>query len=181
VLCLALGVLLRMSVGNGFEQLARVQLSGETPLLALLCVQALLPAIRLTGTAAMVAYWLWLATFPALITVAWRNRGHCGMLVIAVGLMLNLAVVAANGGMPVFEIAARAVGRAGLLVIPAGDFVHVVGSAASRLFWLADVLPLPGPGPLRLVASPGDLLLYSGVVVFLAKAAPASAKLVRTA
>ena len=95
-----------------------------------------------------------------------------GVLVIAAGLLLNLAVVALNGGMPVMAGAAAAAGLHGQLSVPAGDFVHVVGLPGTRLPWLADVITLPGPTPMRLVASPGDLLLYEGVATFLAGARP---------
>jgi len=54
--------------------------------------------------------------------------------------------------------------------IAATDFVHVAASAATRLPWLADVIPVTGPSWLRSVASPGDLMLFAGIVAFLAVA-----------
>jgi hypothetical protein len=170
VVCLALGILLRLAAGQSFAQLAHVRLRGETLLLGFLCVQAVLPLVRLTGTAARFAFGLWIATFPVLIAIAWRNRAHPGMAVIALGLLLNLVAVSVNGGMPVMGAAAAAAGLRGQLVLPIGDFVHVVGTAATRLPWLGDIVPLPGPSWARFVPSAGDLLLYSGVVTFLGAA-----------
>jgi hypothetical protein len=172
--CLALGILLRLAAGHSFAQLAHVRLRGEALLLGFLCVQAVLPLVRLTGTAARFAFWLWIATFPVLIAIAWRNRAHPGMAVIALGLLLNLVAVSVNGGMPVMGAAAAAAGLRGQLVLPIGDFVHVVGTAATRLPWLADVVPLPGPVWARFVPSAGDLLLYAGVVAFLAAVKPSA-------
>jgi hypothetical protein len=82
--------------------------------------------------------------------------------------------VSINGGMPVMGAAAAAAGLQGQLVLPIGDFVHVVGTAATRLPWLADVIPLPGPVWARFVPSAGDLLLYAGVVAFLAAVKPSA-------
>ncbi len=172
VVCLALGILLRIAAGNPLGQLAPVRLRGEAALLGLLAAQAILPLVRLTGTPAQAAYWLWLATFPLLVAIAWRNRALPGMVVVALGLALNLLVIGINGGMPVMGSAAVAAGLRGQLTLPAGDFIHLVGTSATRLPWLADVMALPGPPSLRFVPSPGDLLLYAGVVVFLAGAGP---------
>jgi hypothetical protein len=166
--CLALGLLLRFLTGNSIPQLAHVQLRGEAALLALLCLQAVIPIVRTTGALAQVAYWVWLATFPVLVGIALLNRAAPGMVLVAAGLSLNLLVVGANGGMPVMPLGAYAAGMQGELRIATGDFVHVVGTVASRLPWLADAIPLPGPTWLRLVPSAGDMLLYSGVVAFIA-------------
>lgn len=172
--CLLLGLLLRVAAGRRLSGLGLVRLRGETALLALLVAQALLPLVRLSGTAARVGFPVWLATFPLLVGVAWVNRRHRGMFVLGLGLALNFLVIALNGGMPVFAEAVTAVSSArGAGAIPAGDFVHILGTAATRLPWLADVIPLPGPSWLRSVPSAGDLLLYVGVMGFLVGAEPA--------
>jgi hypothetical protein len=137
-------------------------------------MQALLPLLRTTGNMAQVAYGLWLATFPVLIGVALRNRDAPGMAVIALGLASNLLVVSVNGGMPVMPNAASAAGLHGQLIVAVGDFVHVVGTAATKLPWLADAVPLAGPSWFRLVPSPGDALIYAGVVAFVAGADPST-------
>lgn len=167
--CFALGLGLRLAVGGGLRSLSDVHLRGETVLLILLVVQAALPLLKVSGTSARVAYFGWLATFPLMIAIAWMNRRQPGVAILGAGLLMNLVVVAANGGMPVFVDAVAAV-RPGLeaLAIPTGDFVHVAGLATTRVPWLADILPLPGPSWLRVVASPGDLLLYVGIIAFLA-------------
>ncbi len=166
--CLGLGIILRLAVGNPVGQLAHIRLFGELPLLALLCLQALLPLVQLTGTLATVAFWLWAATYPVLIAIAWRNRGLPGMSVIALGLLLNALVVILNRGMPVAEASAIGAGLQGRLSLPTGDFAHVLATSGTWLPWLGDVVPLPGPSWARFVPSAGDLLLYAGVMTFLA-------------
>lgn len=169
ILCLVLGIALRLTTGRDIRSLSAVKIRGETFLLGLLVAQAVMPVLHLTGVAAIVAYYAWLATFPGMVFIASLNRRAPGMAVLGAGLLLNFTVIAANGGMPVFaEAAALVRPGAAALAIPVGDFVHVIGTASTRLPWLADVLPLPGPVPLQLVPSPGDLLLYSGIVAFLA-------------
>ena len=171
IICLAVGLALRVLSGRGLSSLAHARLRGETPLLLLLLLQALLPLLRLTGGAAHVAFYFWLATFPVLASVAWLNRSQPGMAVLGLGLLLNFVVIGVNGGMPVLPAAIVAVtGTARLHSIPAGDFVHLVGSGMTRLPWLADSLPLPGPTWLRSVASAGDCLLFVGVAAYLAAA-----------
>jgi len=171
VFCILLGLCLRVASGRSLRELSTLRLRGEGTLLALLCIQATLPLVTLTGTVARVAFWGWLATFPLLVGVAWVNRRQPGMAVLGAGLALNAVVIALNSGMPVSELAVRAVGSSSAVHnIPAGDFVHVLVSAATRAVWLADVIPLPGPSWLRSVASAGDCLLFVGVIVLLAVA-----------
>jgi len=170
VVCLVLGLLLRVTSGNPIAGLSQVRLHGETPLIVLLCIQGALPLVRMAGPLAPFAYSVWLATFPLLVWIAWRNRHQPGMLVMGLGLLLNLIVVSSNGGMPVMPVAAVAAGSHGQVNILVGDFVHVLGLSTTRLPWLADALPLPWAPVLRIVPSPGDLMLYVGVVAFIAGA-----------
>jgi hypothetical protein len=167
--CIVIGLALRVATGRSLRGLSESRLRGESLLLVLLVSQAALPLVQLTGVAARVAFYVWLATFPCMIAVAWVNRREPGMPMLGIGLLLNLAVIAANGGMPVVEVAAQiARGSAQALTIPAGDFVHIAGSATTLLPWLADVIPLSGPEWLRIVVSPGDLMLFAGVIALVA-------------
>lgn len=169
VFCIVLGLFLRAASGRPLSRLTGLRLRGEGPLLLLLCVQAALPLVELTGVVARIAFWVWLGTFPLLVGVAWANRRQPGMPVLGAGLALNAVVIALNQGMPVSEQAVLSVGSASVAHnIPAGDFVHVLVSATTRAVWLADVIPVPGPTWMRSIASVGDCLLFVGVVVFLA-------------
>lgn len=170
-LCIFLGLCLRIASGRSLTQLGELRLTGEGPLLVLLCVQAALPLVKLSGAFAQFAFWAWLGTFPLLVGVAWANRRQPGMVVLGTGLALNAVVIGLNGGMPVSEQAVMSVGSSSVAQnIPVGDFVHVLVSATTRAVWLADVIPVPGPTWLRSIASVGDCLLFVGVVVCLAVA-----------
>ena len=96
-----------------------------------------------------------------LIAFLLANRWIPGAAVMTVGLLLNLVVVVANGGMPV---QASAVERAG------GDPIALEQSANEKhhlmtddvLWQLGDVIAIPPP--IGAVLSIGDVLLYGGIV-----------------
>jgi hypothetical protein len=174
LLFIVLGLVVRLAAGHGLGSLRDAKLRGESLLLLLLVAQVALPLLKLAGPAARVAFWAWLGTFVALAAVALLNRAQPGMGVLAIGLLSNFIVVAANGGMPVLPAAAAAArGRAALLAVPVGDFVHVLARSGTRFVWLADVIPLPGPSWLRALVSVGDCLLLVGVATFLGAVAGA--------
>jgi hypothetical protein len=85
------------------------------------------------------------------------NRHLPGLLLADLGLVLNLAVIVANGAMPVSAAAARS---AGLGAPGPGELRHEVLDEDTALPWLGDVIPEPG---LREVLSVGDLLLAAGI------------------
>jgi len=112
--------------------------------------------------------YLYILSFALLVWVCWLNRDRPSWWVIGAGVGLNLLVVALNGGaMPVSVEAVQAAGLSEWL--PALDdpayFTHVRLDSA-RLPFLADVLILPPPYPRPRVFSPGDLLIATGVFVF---------------
>lgn len=86
------------------------------------------------------------------------NRQLPGTWLIAGGLLLNAVVIAANQAMPVDPAAIRAIGLEGATVPPGK---HTLMTEATRLPWLADIIPVP---PLRSIISVGDLVLGAGVV-----------------
>lgn len=86
------------------------------------------------------------------------NRQLPGTWLIAGGLLLNAVVIAANQAMPVDPAAIRAIGMEGATVPPGK---HTLMTEATRLPWLADIIPVP---PLRSIISVGDLVLGAGVV-----------------
>ena len=80
--------------------------------------------------------------------------------VMAVGLLLNLSVVAINGGMPVSTSAIRTAGGSTLALATASDAKHHLMTDEDKLTPLADVIPIPRPA--GIVLSIGDELLYTG-------------------
>lgn len=118
-------------------------------------VLALAVGLRLAaGSAGEAAAAVYVVAFAAIVAVAVVNARLAGMVLIAAGAALNLAVVAANGGMPVDP---AAIGAAGAQL--PSDALHVPLTDRSALSLLADRIPL---GLFRSVYSVGDVLLTAG-------------------
>lgn len=101
------------------------------------------------GTALMVVGYLLLLGF------ALRNLARTGMILVACGLLANLAVIAADGGMPVRGVPAGAAYGPSHHGVRPGD--HLVE--------LSDQIRLT---PLHATVSPGDLVLSVGVATLTA-------------
>ncbi|MFO7779744.1 MAG: DUF5317 domain-containing protein [Nitriliruptoraceae bacterium] len=86
------------------------------------------------------------------------NRRLPGVWLVAAGLALNAAVMAANRAMPVDPAAITAIGMEGAAVPPGK---HTLLTAQTHLPWLADIIPVPW---LRSILSVGDLVLAAGLV-----------------
>jgi hypothetical protein len=157
VVVLLVALLLGCAFGGSVERLGALPLRSRRLLLAAVLTQLLgalvggpVHAVGLAGSAALVVAFLA------------RNRGIRGTGLVALGLTLNAAVVAANGAMPV---SAEAAGRAGVGtqdLLRGGDPRHELAGPETRLRQLGDVVPVPLP--LRPeVVSPGDVLLAAGL------------------
>ena len=92
----------------------------------------------------------------------WGNRAHPGFPLAFAGVVLNLAVIAVNGAMPVSPRAAAFVGDAG---IGGADLRHSVADGDTLLPFLGDVIPLG-----TRVVSVGDLFIFAGLGWFLWRA-----------
>lgn len=91
----------------------------------------------------------------AFIAANWQLPG---VTLVAIGLLLNAVVIAANNAMPVDPAAIRALGLDGA-TLPPGK--HTLMTETTRLPWLADIWALP---PLRSIISVGDVVLAAGLV-----------------
>ena len=106
-----------------------------------------------------------LASYVLLIAFVWVNRRLPAAPLMLAGLVLNVVVIAANGGMPVSADAIRTTGsEAHELPGLIDDGKHHLMTPSDVLTPLADVIGLPPP--LATVLSVGDVLLYTGVVAF---------------
>lgn len=153
VVALVVGTLARGRV----VRLARLPLRGAW--LVLLAVAAQVGGAVAGGVLyplALVASALLVAAFLV------RNRTLPGVPLVALGLLLNAAVVAANGAMPVSVAAAARAGVATGPLADAADGRHELAGPGTRLRPLGDVVPVRLP--LRPeVVSPGDVLLAAGL------------------
>lgn len=108
-----------------------------------------------------------LILLPFLIVNLWS----WGVRLILIGLMLNVTVMLANGGlMPVEGRAVEAVGTRDIGGLADGEMIprtkNVLRAADEiRLRELSDVLVVQLPKPFTRAVSPGDLLVVTGVVV----------------
>jgi hypothetical protein len=104
-------------------------------------------------------------SFALLIVFALANvAGRVpGSWLILIGISLNFTVIALNQGMPVTRDALVASGQGETLAVLLNDggAKHHLAGPDDRLLFLGDVLPIR---PIRMVASPGDLIAYAGVV-----------------
>jgi hypothetical protein len=113
------------------------------------------PGFRLgnRGIVVLGLSYLLLAVFVTL------NRHLPGTLAIAAGLVLNLAVIMPNGGMPVSVDAARSVGLDPEAYLESA-VKHRVLLPGTPLGFLGDVIPIR---ILRTVVSVGDVVLAAGI------------------
>lgn len=153
--------------GGKISRFARLDLRGTEWVFIGAAVQYGAMALAARGVDFFVTYapLVFVASFIPLLYGVWRSRHLPGMVWIGLGLLLNLAVIAANGGqMPVDPAAAR---RAGIIQadtdLADGTRVrHRMMDETTRLAFLGDVIPIPPPYPRPGVASIGDLLLCVG-------------------
>lgn len=116
---------------------------------------------------------LMLASYAGLVAVVWANRRTVGMRIIALGLLLNLAVMAANGGfMPVSPeaVVAARLHTAESLPAEGGRLPRskdiLLSAQHTRLWILSDVIVIPAAPGVR-IYSIGDLVVGLGAFVLL--------------
>ena len=110
------------------------------------------------------------ASFVLLLVFAFMNIKVTGFAIIAVGIILNFTVIAANGGMPVSGQSLVDSGQASTLkdLIRSGGAKHHLIRSSDDLTFLADVIAIPPP--VSQSVSLGDLFTYGGVIVLIATA-----------
>jgi hypothetical protein len=109
-----------------------------------------------------------IVSYVLLVSMIVANRERAGMWLAGVGILLNLTVILANGGMPVLREAAVVAGGFTGEIDLAGSFnyKHVVLDRSTRLPFLADVIPMRVAGHGQVI-SLGDVFLAVGLGRFL--------------
>ena len=137
---------------------------------------AYLPAMHRLVPKSLAATSLLLSVLVFLIFV-WLNRRLPGMPILLVGLLLNLIVMAANGGwMPISpETASRVLGQdVARYVAVGGRFGQkdiLLPLQQMRLGLLSDRFLLPAWSPYQAAFSLGDILIAAGAFWLLARPA----------
>jgi uncharacterized protein DUF5317 len=164
LLVISLAVITGRLTGGRLDRLPRAGV--RWTLLAL--VGLALQLAPLPGPAAMVLLYL---SFALLLAFAAANLRRPGFPLILLGVVLNLAVIGANAGMPVSRSAIVASGQQATLgeLAEDGDGVkHHLASPSTRLLPLGDVLAVPPP--VKQVISLGDIAVDAGIFWFVVAA-----------
>jgi hypothetical protein len=157
----ALGVLVSYARGGRLRRAAEAPLHWRSLLFLGVAIQLSVDALaarEILGDATTLGWLLLLLSQVLVIGFLVANRYLPGVFLVALGLLLNAVVMAANGAMPVDPAAIQALGL-GDVEVPLGK--HTLMDEHTRMPWLADILPLP---PLRTIISIGDVVLAAGVI-----------------
>jgi hypothetical protein len=158
VATLAVGVVVGYLTGGRLSSLADLRV--RWPAIAVLGL--VLQSLPLTSLAWALA--LLYASFVLLLAFAVVNvrRRPAPFVAIALGVLLNFAVIGVNGGMPVTYEALVASGQLETLdaLMDDGWVKHHLAGPDDRLLFLGDVLPIRALGQ---VMSVGDVSAYLGV------------------
>jgi len=168
VSALVLGLAAGYLGGGRLRRLQHLRLALPWLAVAALALQvvAFTPLAAPLPAAAVVA--LHLASYALLVWFVLANRRHRGLLVAGLGMGLNLAAIAANGGyMPASRAALELAGMGGR---PATEHNSTVIGEGTRLPFLGDVFAVPSWVPFANVFSVGDVLIVAGVAWLLAAA-----------
>jgi hypothetical protein len=101
-------------------------------------------------------------SYGLLVVFLLSNRWVPGARLMSLGLVLNLAVVMVNGGMPVQAEAIERAGGDPFVLSQSEAAKHHLMTEDDMLWQLGDIVAVPAP--VGDVFSIGDLLLYSGMV-----------------
>jgi hypothetical protein len=145
---LALGVIAGFIFGRDWRPLLDLRVRLLPVLVGSLALRAIAP---FTGPLAYPSY---LAAIAGTAIAAAFNLNLVGARFVVAGAILNLIVIAANGAMPVDATAVAVAGAQ----MPS-DALHVPLTAASKLPFLADVIPV---ALVRGVYSAGDFSIALG-------------------
>jgi hypothetical protein len=149
--------------GGHFGLFSHVRLRYSWLIMGALVVQILITSV-VPGANKALLVGLHLATYVAAGVAIWANRALPGLVIIAVGALLNGVTIALNGGtLPASAHALAAAGRA----TTSKDFENSGVLAHPVLSWLGDILATPSWLPFRNVISIGDVVILIGAAVLI--------------
>jgi hypothetical protein len=169
---LPLGIAIGYLRGGRLAHLARVQLRAAWLILAALVIQLLI--FPLGPREPLISFgteYFHLASYALLVVFVILNFREWGILVMGFGMLLNLVVIAANGGyMPTTPERLEAAGllKAAAELRRTGTYANnILIEQNTPLWFLGDLFYVPSWVPLANVFSLGDLLLALGLIAYL--------------
>jgi hypothetical protein len=178
---LLLAVLLGLTISliryrdRALDRIASIPLQGAW--LALVAIVLQWPLLGRPGGSTqhlVVPQILFLLSHLLLLVFVWRNRKQIGILVVGVGIVCNLLGISINDGfMPISpetlaQINPGSTWEQWPLDTHYGNSKDIIRlQEETRLWVLSDILVLPPPFPRPTAFSLGDLLIATGVLVFL--------------
>lgn len=150
--------------GGRLSRLSTIRVRRVGTIVAAMALQIFIVNIVEGSISHDVASALHLASYGLALWFVQANWRVPGVPVIVTGGLMNLAAIAANGGvMPASPWAVRAAGRS----LEGAAFQNSAATADARLWFLGDVLAWPAPLPLANVFSVGDIVIIVGAGVLL--------------
>ncbi len=172
ILVIFIGIAIGRLLGGRIRGLSDLRLRYVWLPAVLFTVQAVLikTPLKEFGWALLLTPLMVIATYVVLLGWLLLNRTSPGIPLVLAGTILNLSVIAANGGyMPVTLEAIERAGHGDRILIQEGR-TYVAGSkdvvleTNETVLWpLSDILVLPDDFPLAATFSVGDILIAVGV------------------
>lgn len=190
---IALVIVVALLRGGSLRNFAAIQLRWLPLVIAAFVLQVLIftpfAQTPLVAFATLPIYVLSLSLIAIWVAANWRVPG---MALIAIGLALNVIVIAANGGhMPVFPESARLAGQYDAIAAddPSTSKHALLPMEQARLWLLSDIIAIPRGVPGAVVLSVGDIVLTVGIAILCystllhapARAAPQAAGAIESA
>jgi hypothetical protein len=154
-----------LALGGSLHQLASAPFRHPWLVFAGLILQVGVQLWAARGLSETTSFALLLLSMATIVVFLVLNLRLPGMALAGVGLALNLAVIAANGAMPVAPRAAASIGLT--ISEDQAGLKHEVMDDDTSLPWLGDAIPV---APLRTVLSLGDVVLALGLALFVFEA-----------
>ncbi len=146
-------------LGGRLSRLGEVRLRAWWSIIAALVIQVLLIEVFAGSFGGVLAAALHLGSYALALVFVWYNRHVTGMALIVAGGLLNLAAIAANGGvMPAQRSALETAG----IIVDSPEFENSAVVDDARLWFLGDIFAIPEGVPFANVFSIGDVILVIG-------------------
>ncbi|MHB0976711.1 MAG: DUF5317 family protein [Candidatus Aquicultorales bacterium] len=160
----ALGLIVGWLRGGRFARLASMEFPLWWSIIAAFFIQAAIPPLTasLGVTPLFTAYLVSFAMVAAALVVNFHKRYAP---IVLMGVLMNVAVIAINKGMPYYTFLYR--GNASLAPVRG---LYRMADASTVAGFLGDWIALPPPYPQPAIVSPGDLVIALGIFLFVQRA-----------